>query len=553
MPTQSPRRRSLIAIALIGLASSAARSQTDNQTDDLSPITVGGAPFDLRIEPVDWAGDPLPAIHSAAAARLGDRILFVGGKTSGIHGFGCDPGENFPPADFHRDLVVIDVATGDVHTRSIDDSSSGLSLGERAAMASINTLRQQVGDHLLVAGGYGLDTAGSFVTFDTLRVIEVPGIIGWTMGDDSSLSDHVRFMSAPANAPSDLATTFFTLTGGELLRVPTDAGPDEYWLCFGHSYQQGYNGCMPGSPNQTYARQVRRFALDLDADPPVATYLGQSARTSWARRRDFNVFPARVSGGAGAIGAAGPFTPGPSPGIWTVPIVVDADGTMSMDDPAAADTLKQGFAAYTSATLPFWSASRGENWLVSLGGIGYAVVSGDRIVSSAHLPYDNSGFALRHAPEDDAWSQHLLLDASFPTLTSKASGETWHHGTETAVLASVPRDAHDMFDLDDLLASGETIELAILHGGIVAEGQGLYSSPPTYASNMMFRVTIGPKRGCDADFDGDGRVNGADLAVMLTAWGEVPVWAIQPADLNGDGTVSAADLGDLLGEWGECH
>lgn len=47
-----------------------------------------------------------------------------------------------------------------------------------------------------------------------------------------------------------------------------------------------------------------------------------------------------------------------------------------------------------------------------------------------------------------------------------------------------------------------------------------------------------------ADLNGDGWVDGADLGMLLGAWGSV-----SPADLNGDGTVDGADLGALLGAW----
>ena len=46
------------------------------------------------------------------------------------------------------------------------------------------------------------------------------------------------------------------------------------------------------------------------------------------------------------------------------------------------------------------------------------------------------------------------------------------------------------------------------------------------------------------DLDGNGFVNGADLGVLLGAWG-----TSGPGDLNGDGIVNGADLGILLGAW----
>lgn len=51
---------------------------------------------------------------------------------------------------------------------------------------------------------------------------------------------------------------------------------------------------------------------------------------------------------------------------------------------------------------------------------------------------------------------------------------------------------------------------------------------------------------CPADLNGDGVVDGADLGIMLGAWGT------PGADLNGDGTTDGADLGIMLGAWGAC-
>ncbi len=49
-----------------------------------------------------------------------------------------------------------------------------------------------------------------------------------------------------------------------------------------------------------------------------------------------------------------------------------------------------------------------------------------------------------------------------------------------------------------------------------------------------------------ADLNGDGVVDGADLGILLGAWGTSDAGA----DLNHDGTVDGADLGVLLGAWG---
>ncbi len=55
--------------------------------------------------------------------------------------------------------------------------------------------------------------------------------------------------------------------------------------------------------------------------------------------------------------------------------------------------------------------------------------------------------------------------------------------------------------------------------------------------------------GCLGDIDHDGDIDGADLGVLLTVWGEDDEFA----DLDGSGEVNSADLGLLLAAWGDCR
>ncbi len=55
---------------------------------------------------------------------------------------------------------------------------------------------------------------------------------------------------------------------------------------------------------------------------------------------------------------------------------------------------------------------------------------------------------------------------------------------------------------------------------------------------------------CTGDLTADGIVNGADLGVMLSAWGNCTGGCA--ADLNRDGVVNGADLGVMLSTWGTC-
>jgi hypothetical protein len=63
-----------------------------------------------------------------------------------------------------------------------------------------------------------------------------------------------------------------------------------------------------------------------------------------------------------------------------------------------------------------------------------------------------------------------------------------------------------------------------------------------------FAATIVARPECTADFDGNGAVDGGDLATMLGLWDV----GFSKADLNGDGAVDGTDLAMLLAQWGPC-
>lgn len=65
-----------------------------------------------------------------------------------------------------------------------------------------------------------------------------------------------------------------------------------------------------------------------------------------------------------------------------------------------------------------------------------------------------------------------------------------------------------------------------------------------WSSSIM---AVGEPSGCagDPDIDGNGSVNGSDLASLLSSWNQNG----GPADVNCDGIVNGADLSELLASW----
>jgi hypothetical protein len=95
-----------------------------------------------------------------------------------------------------------------------------------------------------------------------------------------------------------------------------------------------------------------------------------------------------------------------------------------------------------------------------------------------------------------------------------------------------------------LTASSTLTTLAIT--GAQWSDTGSYSVTFTNACGTIESVAAAVSFGCPADLDGSGVVDGADLGLLLNAWGA------GTTDITGDGFVDGADLGRLLSSWGPC-
>jgi hypothetical protein len=90
--------------------------------------------------------------------------------------------------------------------------------------------------------------------------------------------------------------------------------------------------------------------------------------------------------------------------------------------------------------------------------------------------------------------------------------------------------------------------------GIVDYGQILAGElEDTNANGVPDCCDAGTSCNCPADIDGNGDVNGIDLAIILDKWGTNGGKDYPNADIDGDGTIAGADLAEVLGNWGACR
>ncbi|HMN95367.1 MAG TPA: hypothetical protein PKC43_04050 [Phycisphaerales bacterium] len=159
------------------------------------------------------------------------------------------------------------------------------------------------------------------------------------------------------------------------------------------------------------------------------------------------------------------------------------------------------------------------------------------------------------------------------------SSATWR----IAIGGHAPGSEHDRLVLGGAqhsLAGALEVDLLDLGGGLFAPEVGdtftVLVAPPTTLSGSFVEgpittvpggsylwqigshtgevadvvtLTVAEFHPCPADLNGDGAVDGADLGLLLSAWGGC---ASCPGDLSGDGILDGADLGILLSSWGAC-
>lgn len=90
-------------------------------------------------------------------------------------------------------------------------------------------------------------------------------------------------------------------------------------------------------------------------------------------------------------------------------------------------------------------------------------------------------------------------------------------------------------------------------GAAIEFEESLEAQPPLEGEDegpaVLFVLEGGPNGGPTGDVDGDGRVNGSDLAGLLGGWGQVDPASGARLDLDGNGIVDGADLAALLSNW----
>ncbi len=144
----------------------------------------------------------------------------------------------------------------------------------------------------------------------------------------------------------------------------------------------------------------------------------------------------------------------------------------------------------------------------------------------------------RHTEQDDN-IEDGLFDNYY--MYSSDRGDTWHEYRLTAKSWSsrddgLNRAAQFIGDYYGLTTAGNAVYPLCLETGA--------GDPDIFTNTIAFGAAN------PADLNADGSVDGADLVLLLGAWGPCDDCAMCLADIDADCTVGTSDLLILLGNWG---
>ena len=298
-----------------------------------------------------------PRLHSFAHAQWHGKWIFIAGRTGGYHGVGAADAD-FPRDRANTSIWVVD-PTGDGPARTFRFPVASLpaSLAQvKDQWMSSNPLSFQDHDTLYLAGGYGQDSRGNWVTYPILSSVHLPSLVEGVMRGEDSFSRSIAFVESP------LVQT----AGGELLKL--DDG--NFYIAGGHVFTGSYrdfeaaNEQNSARASQTYLSEIRKLKVNHVSQAKLSVSLVARYQDPEFARRDFNAALTILSDGR-SLGAAlygGVFTKDQL--SFSKPIYWSAGHA-----PEVGETYDQKMSAYACAKLLMFDPDSHTMYTTFFGGI----------------------------------------------------------------------------------------------------------------------------------------------------------------------------------------
>lgn len=379
----------------------------------------------------------------------GDLLFFGGLSAMGFHSLARDGRATFPHEAFNRYVHLHDPDSGTTRSATISTLPHPL----RQYLVTTNAQAVQIDEKLYIYGGYGPETrTPSWATWDTVVEIDLPAVRRAILNSFDLPFEAFAIHRSPAAR----------VAGGSIVRYGS------YFALVGGSNFTGNYGEEVSFRNE-YSEAVHIFDPSQSMTEPQRSYYDPQYH-----RRDGNVslITLGLAGNQrpGFIVHIGVFKPGREvlPEVWEHPIIYDTQsGEMSLKT-----NFTQMMNQYEAPRASFHSARRGENYLITLGGLSGANWDGHGFVHNITIPWvrDVTMLTLR---DSDVISETVVGAALKPVTNAELVLNTY-----------LPRNSLGQINWDDLVA-GEIL-LGHFYGGIEAANPG--NSAVTRASDTVYAV-----------------------------------------------------------------
>jgi hypothetical protein len=224
--------------------------------------------YDVVLTPITVAG--LPGLHSYAYGQHNGKWLIIGGRKDGIHA--RQPFNAFPNSQNNTDIYVVDIATNQLWTASVNTLPTGLK--EQLQSTNMNFYQDQ--DNLYIIGGYGFSTAANdHKTFGNLTAIDVPSTINAIIVG-TSIAAYFK----------QISNDNFAITGGQIGKIEST-----FYLIGGHRFDGRYNPMNNPTFTQTYSNQIRKFNINNSGSTLNISNYETITDAVHLHRRDYNLLP----------------------------------------------------------------------------------------------------------------------------------------------------------------------------------------------------------------------------------------------------------------------
>lgn len=382
-------------------------------------------PYDVVLTPLTITN--LPGLHSYAFAQHNGKWLIIGGRKDGIHA--RQPFNAFPNAQNNTDIYVVDVATQQSWSTTVNNLSTGL----KEQLQSTNMNFHQDGSTLFVIGGYAFSTsANDHITFDKLTSVDVPNLINAIIAGNPITSYFKQ-----------IANPIFQNTGGQLGKIGND-----FYLVGGQIFTGRYNPMNNPTFVQTYLSKIQKFIIDNSGTQlSFSNYSGVTDAVH-LHRRDYNLVPQvfpngeegyTISSGVFQINADLPFL---------YPVDIKSSGYFPQTQ------FNQYLSNYHSGKVGLYDQTNNRMHNLFFGGISQYYYNGTTLVQDNNVPFVKT-ISRTTRLADGSLSEH-----NFPVEMPNLKGA----GAEFIPNTNLSHYTNEVIKLNDITATEFVI--GHLYGGI---------------------------------------------------------------------------------------